>query len=703
MSPLSPIRVCLISPPTVTDFEDPAVAESKAVRLIAEHAPIGILSLAAVLEVQGVRPTIIDLNRVYYDYLRSTERSSEMKFSSYVTSRITQSDYDVVGLGTICSSYPLTLRIAKELKESRPGIQIILGGPQASVVDVSTMRAFPSIDCIVRGEAEDSLPAVIHALSGQGYHELLPGITFRNGSNIVRTPNSPVVLDLDLLPLPAFHLYPELRQCSYVPLELGRGCPFGCTFCSTNDFFRRRFRLKSPDRMLAQMKLIKETYGIGTFDLIHDMFTVDRKRVVAFCEALLTAGEEFFWNCSARTDCVDNDLIALMARAGCRGMFFGIETGSARLQKVIKKNLELAEAERHIETADNHNITTAVSLITGFPDETMEDLTDSVNFILNALRFDHAQPQLHLLAPLAETPLHTQHRESLIFDDIISDMSYQGWRQDGSDRAIIQSHPDVFPNFYSIPTPNLDHSYLREIREFILNGTERFRWLTVALHQGCGGARNVFEAFREWYANASGRGPEHPSEAPAYYAGIRFQTEFLEFARATYASSAGKFARVIAALLDHAQVASTAVANANAETAPQEVSPNSPDILLSLDAVPRLAKGIHLVEAGGSFKTIAGCLRRKADMRKIRLQKTKLITRTDSEGQIDLIQLSSLSAKLLVLCDGTSTIREIASQMVGTGYRLSGIPPEKTCLFGVEFLRQQGVLVLSRSIEVAVN
>src|SRR5271156_6324163 len=120
MSPLSPIRVCLISPPTVTDFEDPAVAESKAIRLIAEHAPIGILSLAAVLEIQGVRPTIIDLNRVYYDYLRSTERSSEMKFSSYVTSRISQSDYDVVGLGTICSSYPLTLRIAQELKESRP-------------------------------------------------------------------------------------------------------------------------------------------------------------------------------------------------------------------------------------------------------------------------------------------------------------------------------------------------------------------------------------------------------------------------------------------------------------------------------------------------------------------------------------------------------------------------------------------------------
>src|SRR6266705_6857502 len=88
---------------------------------------------------------------------------------------------------------------------------------------------------------------------------------------------------LNCLPFPAFHLYPYMHACEIAPLELGRGCPFACTFCSTNDFFRRRFRLKSPAHIVGEMKQIKQTYGIKSFDMVHDMFTVDRKRVVAFC------------------------------------------------------------------------------------------------------------------------------------------------------------------------------------------------------------------------------------------------------------------------------------------------------------------------------------------------------------------------------------------------------------------------------------
>src|SRR5262249_8992500 len=134
-----------------------------------------------------------------------------------------------------------------------------------------------------------------------------------------------------------FIFFPGVRHCRHFPLELGRGCPFSCTFCSTNDFFRRRFRLKSPAHMIAEMRRVKETYGIDSFELVHDMFTVDRKRVVEFCEALIASQEEFTWGCSARTDCVDEELIAFMARAGCRGIFFGIETGSRRMQRIIDK------------------------------------------------------------------------------------------------------------------------------------------------------------------------------------------------------------------------------------------------------------------------------------------------------------------------------------------------------------------------------
>jgi len=116
----------------------------------------------------------------------------------------------------------------------------------------------------------------------------------------------------------------------------------------------------------------------------------------------------------------------------------------------------------------------------------MEDVRDTVGFLIDSLRYDYASPQLHILAPLAETPLHSEYREKLFFDDIFSDMSHQGWRQDPIDRAMINDHPEIFPNFYALPTPNLDRQYLKELRDFILKGMGWFRWLLVALHHDSG-------------------------------------------------------------------------------------------------------------------------------------------------------------------------------------------------------------------------
>jgi radical SAM superfamily enzyme YgiQ (UPF0313 family) len=310
------MKICLVSPPTVTDFEDASVAESEAVRLIAEHAPIGILSLAAVLEEKGITPHVVDLNQLYYQYLRD-EGNRSTDFCTYVVHHFESLSFDLFGFSTICSSYPLTLRMGREIKRTHPEAMIALGGPQASVVDVQTLKAFPFIDIVVRGEAEETFLLLLDALSGLGSLEAINGITFRRRKEVIRKPNAPVIADLDRLPMPAFHLYPHMEKCQYIPLELGRGCPFACTFCSTNDFFRRRFRLKSPQKVIDEMKFIKATYGINTFDLIHDMFTVDRKKVVRFCETLLECNENFYWNCSARTDCIDEELIALMAKAGC--------------------------------------------------------------------------------------------------------------------------------------------------------------------------------------------------------------------------------------------------------------------------------------------------------------------------------------------------------------------------------------------------
>jgi radical SAM superfamily enzyme YgiQ (UPF0313 family) len=689
------MKVCLISAPTANQLHS-AVGEKEAARLMGELAPVGLLSLAAVLEANGLQPEVVDLNRVYYDWLRNAQHS-KIDFCGFAGSYFAERDFDFFGLSTVCSSYPLTLRVAAEIKRAHRDSVVVLGGPQASVVDVATLRAFPFIDLVVRGEAEQSLPELLKALTRHGSLTAVPGITFRRREDgeIVRNPDAPLILDLDALPFPAFHLFPDVGFCRHFPLELGRGCPFSCTFCSTNDFFRRRFRLKSPDHMIAEMRRVKETYGIGSFELVHDMFTVDRKRVAAFCEALLENREEFTWGCSARTDCIDEELIALMARAGCRGIFFGIETGSRRMQKIIDKGLELSDSAERVRSCDKFKINTAVSLMAGFPEETMTDLRDTAAFFVDSLRYDHADPQLSILAPLAGTPIETQHRESLVLNDDVADMSYRGWRQDPPDHALIAEHPEIFSSFYSAPLPHLDREFLKELRDFLLSGMRAFRRLLLGLQQDSGDVVNVFQQWQEW----RGRHEIQFSngDRTVYYARAGFPADFFRFVRSDYIPNASHAPLAMTALLEYEE----AVLGADhpAEEQPKDGTSNqaasNSEELLSPDSRPQLLPGVNMIKLQVDYQEIVRRLRQRIPLHDIPERPVRLAIRRTATGPAEVRQLTPLSAELLDLCAEGFTVQEMTGEFILRGVEVAGVPPRKLCLAGLEILRQQRLIALA--------
>jgi radical SAM superfamily enzyme YgiQ (UPF0313 family) len=663
-----------------------------------------------------LQPEVVDLNRVYYSWLQDPDRD-KTDFCHFAGDYFAGRDFDFFGFSTVCSSYPLTLRIAAEVKRAHPNSVIVLGGPQASVVDVSTMRAFPWIDLVVRGEAEHTLPELVDALAGDRSLAALPGITFRRNEagEIVRNPNAPLVADLDALPFPAFHLFPDVRFCRHFPLELGRGCPFACTFCSTNDFFRRNFRLKSPAHMIAEMRRVRQTYGVNSFELVHDMFTVDRKRVVAFCEALLESKEEFIWGCSARTDCVDEELIALMASAGCRGIFFGIETGSARMQKIIDKGLELNDSADRVRSCDKFKINTAVSLMAGFPDETMNDLRETAAFFVDSLRYDHADPQLSILAPLAGTPISTQHKDALVLNDDVADMSYRGWRQEIEDHAMIAGHPEIFSSFYSAPLPHLDREFLKELRDFLLNGMRAFRRLLLGLHQDSGNVVDVFQQWQEWRA---GNGVHFSGgDRTAYYALSNFPPDFVRFVRQDYIPTRSKAPLAMTALVEYeaallardpespeAQAASgdqrpaidgeAGVPHAPAEKAPMDQAVAKDDELLSPESRLRLLPGVNVIQLPADYQEIVRRLRQRTTLHDLPGKPVKLaIRRTAAEPEVR--QLTPLSSELLELCASGMTVQEMRGEFLLRGIELSGIPADKLCLAGIEILRQQRIIALA--------
>ena len=523
------MTICLVTAPTVTEFRDPGELSSSSVKWAASHPQLGILSLAAVLQNRGDDFRIVNLNRVYCDYSKAGGDADPDDFAEAAALEIGVQVADVYGFSSICSSYPLTLRIARALKAIRPASAILLGGPQASVVDVHTLAAFPFIDFVLRGEAERSLPALIDQLTGELRLDQVPGLTYRVGTQPRRNDDAKSIENLDDLPSPAYHLTGELQGATMAALELGRGCPYACTFCSTNDFFRRNFRLRSPQRLLLDMRWIAKEYGIREFDLVHDMFTIDRRRVAAFCQAMIESGEHFTWSCSARTDCVDGELLEMMARGGCGGIFYGVEVGSPRMQKIINKNLDPQRAKDVIDDTERLGMRSTVSLITGFPEETWDDLRHTVRIYMHAARCPHSSPQLNILAPLAETPIHSKHKQEMVLYDLCSDMSHQGRSQNEADLELIRDYPDIFPNFYLLPTPHLDRDCILELREFALNALERFRWLVIAIDQSTSGIEDFFVEWRT-HRLAMQRGIKG-TDLRHYYRTSEFHTDFQMFVR----------------------------------------------------------------------------------------------------------------------------------------------------------------------------
>jgi radical SAM superfamily enzyme YgiQ (UPF0313 family) len=619
------------------------LVEHESSRAVADRMPLGVLTVAAVCEKENYGCVVVDLNQAFLDRTQYGYRNID--FVSFAVDYLQSFEFDLLGLGTMCSSYPATLRIAAAIKSGRPSTTIVLGGPQASAVDLKTISKFSAIDIVVRGEADQSFPELLYALDKCENLAGVAGITFRNCGSAVRTPVAPLPFDLDAIPLPAFHLLPNVSSLRMLPVELGRGCPFSCTFCSTNDFFRRKFRLKSPSAVINQMKALNERYGTASFVLVHDMFTVDRKRVVEFCDAMIESRLGFEWSCSARTDCVDDDLLTLMATAGCRGLFFGIETGSARIQKVIEKDLPLSHAFSVIAAANDRGIETTVSTIIGFPEEELADIDATLNFVMDSTRFDHVEPQIGILAPLAGTPIYVRHQADLTFDPILADFSYSAWYEDLDQFEMIKSDPEIFSNFFAIPTC-ISRKYLFELKLFFHAAFHQLRWLLLAAHQEFGGIIRVFEA---WLEQRSA-----PPDVVRYYISQAFKKDLVSFLSQIVTQAPDKYIAM------QVLVSAQKILMKNDE----DSATRRPSRRETASSNPSLCDGIEIVELQGNIEEVISALKDRRSLAADAVQPTAHLVRR-SRQESELLPVRDCVARILSICDGSRSARQVMIQATG--------------------------------------
>ena len=411
---------------------------------------LGLISLIA--EIENSRHVSF-----LYDPMLQLQRGRltlDSSIYSDIASQLLETEPDAIGFTALGCNFVAVAKIARHIKQRSPKTLILLGGPHSTVLESQIMLKFTDFDVLVRGEAEETIVPVLDALDSGRELSAIRGISYRDGSRVCRSPVDAGVMDVDRLPMAAFHVYPikELGIRS-MRVEAGRGCPFHCTFCSTATFFGRKYRVKAAQKLVGELKYINSTYNIADFSLQHDLFTVNRRKVLEFCEEVRPCS--FSWTCSARIDCVDSELLREMARSGCRGIFFGVETGSSKLQELVKKRLDISLLAPTLTNAKELGINVTTSFITGFPEETLSDLQATLECLdgCNRISPTTTRLQLNLLTPEPGTALYEENKNQLSYDGHISNFNFP--TLDTDEPALLQGNPDIFMNhhFYVTKLP----------------------------------------------------------------------------------------------------------------------------------------------------------------------------------------------------------------------------------------------------------
>ena len=425
---------------------------------------IGVLNLATILNQNGYSAAIMDFQYMYQEEKLTIYEDSDKNFDAMANAILLENPC-IVGFSSMYNCYHTFIKIAERIKLKSPDTKIIFGGPQASVTAYETLRKFEWIDIIAVGESEKYIVQVVEALLQQKDFISIPSIAYRQGNQILQNEASEMIQDLDVLPYPDFSLLPYSNQLESFPIEGGRGCPYGCIYCSSKTFWKRKYRMKSISRIIDEIRVIMVKYNVRQFSFIHDLFTANKHFIIEFCEKIIAENLDIEWCCSARIDTIDKEIIELMKKAGCTRVYFGIETGSPRMQKVINKNLQIDNVKEKFALLKEYSMKEYVfSFIYGFPQEHTDDLTNTLNMIEYLLDNGFRTIQLHRLSILPGTEIFEQYKSSLIlkdFKNVLEDVDMD------SCLDIIQENPLLFSYFYD--HNNIENDNLYSLEGFIAN------------------------------------------------------------------------------------------------------------------------------------------------------------------------------------------------------------------------------------------
>ena len=449
--------------------------------------PLGLAYIGAVLENIGIEVKIVDtLLEGWNDRIEVDDNVIRIGLSfDRIEDIIRSYGPDIVGVNNLFTKQRENAHriydIAKKIDEN---IIAIAGGAHPTVMPELVLTD-KNVDYVVLGEGDDTIIDLVNVIKGEADISTLDGVGYKENGQITVIPKTKFIDNLDRLPFPARHLlnmegYFGLKQSHgarkkqrFSPIITSRGCPAKCTFCSAHKVWGRKFRYRSPENIIAEMKHIKKKYGIEELMFEDDNTTLNVRRAEKLFDLMIEEKLDFVWDTpnGVAAFALTEKLIDKIKASGCYRMNLALESGNQYvLDNIIKKPLKLDKAKRLVKYARSIGLETNIYLIVGMPGETKEQIWDS--FYL-ARDLGIYSPFISIATPYPGSELYDTCRDNNFLPENFS-------------------LDDLFIRSFSISTPDWTGEELKQI----LSQGQRFLKILEWKHHPLRFLKEVFKIFR---------------------------------------------------------------------------------------------------------------------------------------------------------------------------------------------------------------
>lgn len=454
------MKILLINPPAENTLKgnNPSIIDEER----GYNPPLGLLYLAGYLEqYTSHQIEVIDT------------QVEEMSYEG-LEAKVREKMPDIVGITAMTFTLIDVLKTAKVVKNISKDIRVILGGPHVYIYPTETI-SFSEVDFLVLGEGEVTFAELVDNINDVEKLEKIQGLVFKSSSKIINTGMRDFITNLDEIPHPARHLVPYKKYSSLIAkrqpittMITSRGCPYNCSFCA-RPHLGKRFRTRSAKNVVDEMQECVKL-GINEFLIYDDTFSIDRQRVLDVCDEIMAKRLDIGWDIRARVDTVDEEMLKKLKQANCERIHYGVETGTEKILKVLRKGITLEQVEHAFKLTKKSGISTLAYFMIGSPTETKEDIRQTLKF---AKKLNPDFVHITITTPFPATAIYQKGLEDgIIKTDFWRDFALnptpdfqpEYFEENLTSSELIELLNYAYKSFYTRPTYILKE--LRQVKSF---------------------------------------------------------------------------------------------------------------------------------------------------------------------------------------------------------------------------------------------